>query len=282
VLALKEVHGPHTGENLALVFLTVVDDYQIASKLRYFMGDNVGNNDTMMQTISKELEKQHIDYHPVIHRLCCNGHIINLSVQAFLFGAHPDAVAQSDGSHELDSGPTAAELARWRKFGPLGRIYNVVQHIQQTPQRRQKFRTFSDGLNLKRSNKTRWNSWYLMLDCALRTSVCIGIESFCSEDAKIEPNRLSAIDWNTIKQIRRFLKGFYDTTTKTEGRDATIDKILPGMDFLLSKYEEGMSEYKDNEYMMPCLQNGWDKLNKYYSMTDRSPVYIAAMVLVPK
>jgi hypothetical protein len=34
--------------------------------------------------------------------------------------------------------------------------------------------------------------------------------------------------------------------------------------------------------MSPCCNSGWAKLDKYYSLTERSPVYIAALVLSPQ
>jgi hypothetical protein len=52
VLALKEVDGEHSGENLSLVILQVVDDYEIQSQLGYFVMDNASNNDKMMQYLS--------------------------------------------------------------------------------------------------------------------------------------------------------------------------------------------------------------------------------------
>ena len=53
--------------------------------------DNAENNDTMVKSISRVFQEQHgIEYDPIEHRLRCTGHIINLAVQAFLFGKHLD------------------------------------------------------------------------------------------------------------------------------------------------------------------------------------------------
>ena len=52
VLVMKELRGEHIRENLASVFLKVLEDYQIISKLGYMMMDNANNNDTMMEYIS--------------------------------------------------------------------------------------------------------------------------------------------------------------------------------------------------------------------------------------
>ena len=54
------------------------------------------------------------------------------------------------------------------------------------------------------------------------------------------------------------------------------------MDFLLEKLEHAKEQYKDNIYMSPCCNASWAKLDKYYSLTDRSPIYIASLVLCPQ
>lgn len=52
VLALREIDGAHTGENLSPVILEVIVDYGFESNLGFFMMDNASNNDTMMNHLS--------------------------------------------------------------------------------------------------------------------------------------------------------------------------------------------------------------------------------------
>ena len=52
VLALREIDGAHTGENLSPVILDVIVDYGFESNLGFFMMDNASNNDTMMNHLS--------------------------------------------------------------------------------------------------------------------------------------------------------------------------------------------------------------------------------------
>lgn len=54
------------------------------------------------------------------------------------------------------------------------------------------------------------------------------------------------------------------------------------MDFLLKQFEDSKKKYQDDIFIGPCCNSGWKKLNKYYSLTERSPVYIAALVLCPQ
>jgi BED zinc finger len=48
-LALVDIDGEHSGENLAKYLQEVVEDWGIGSKLGYLQMDNAGNNDTMIR-----------------------------------------------------------------------------------------------------------------------------------------------------------------------------------------------------------------------------------------
>ena len=60
VLALRELDGKHSGHNIAGCIMQVINDYEIASKVGYFMMDNADNNDTMMEALSICTYKQFI------------------------------------------------------------------------------------------------------------------------------------------------------------------------------------------------------------------------------
>jgi hypothetical protein len=62
-LALVNVEGPHTGENLSKYIQHVVGGWGIASKLGYMQRDNASNNDTLI----KELETRKLFYYTVLY-----------------------------------------------------------------------------------------------------------------------------------------------------------------------------------------------------------------------
>jgi hypothetical protein len=74
---------------------------------------------------------------------------------------------------------------------------------------------------------------------------------------------------------------FQDATLANEGRFSTIESTLPTMDFLLEQLEDAKLQYTIDLYISPCCNASWAKLNKYYSLTERSPVYTVALVLCP-
>lgn len=52
------------------------------------------------------------------------------------------------------------------------------------------------------------------------------------------------------------------------------------MDILIQCFE-GLSEYRDNKEFSIRIQKGWEALDKYYSKTNNSALYIAALILHP-
>jgi hypothetical protein len=173
-------------------------------------------------------------------------------------------------------------MENWRRKGPLGKLHNIVVYIQRSPQRIAAFLKLGSGKRLVRDNKTRWNSWYAMIDCAIQERIHLAIDLFCHQTGKdIEADWLSHKDWAVLTNIHHFLKFFHQATLATEGQRATIERILSTMEFLLEQLELGKLEYINDSHISPCINSAWSKLDKYYSLTERSPAYIAAMVLVP-
>ena len=119
-----------------------------------------------------------------------------------------------------------------------------------------------------------------MICTATRFKTAINL--FCHQYQENNDDLLSEKDWQDLLKLQDFLLFFYDTTLATEGRSATIDKVLPTMDFLLEQFETAKCTYADDHFMSPCCNAGQAKLDKYYSLTDRLPVYIAALVLSPQ
>jgi hypothetical protein len=62
---------------------------------------------------------------------------------------------------------------------------------------------------------------------------------------------------------------------------ATVERILPIMEFLLDILEKGKDEYVEHPFIGPCTKDGWAKMEKYYKLGDESQAYIAAVVMCP-
>ena len=228
-------------------------------------------------------EKHDIKYDTKHHRVRCQGHILNLSVHSFLF------VTDSENLEDdtLETGEIKEQLKlieEWRKKGPLGKLHNFIVYLQASPQRMQRFLKLSKGARLARDNKTRWNSWAKALKIALSNPLYDAIkayfEQFLDEECRLD--EFSDDDWELLRHIQEFLESIAQTTKALESNSCTLDKVLPAMDFILGKFEEGKNKFKDHPQLSKMFNSGWSKLDKYYQMTDENPVYVAALVLNPR
>ena len=148
----------------------------------------------------------------------------------------------------------------------------------------QAFKKDSSGKALKRDNNTRQNLQFEMLDQSLKPKLHLTIKKVSFLEKDLYNNRLTDAEWAVLAKIRDFLQPFKDTTMATQGRTATLEHVLPSMDFLLQHFEDAKTTaIKNNDpIIVACIETGQAKLNHYYNLTDRSPVYIAAIALNPK
>jgi hypothetical protein len=196
-----------------------------------------------------------------------------------LFSKNEEALSLDNNSN-VSYLPTEQEINDWRQKGPLGKLHNLVVYIQRSPQRIASFLLLSQGKRLVRDNKTRWNSWYHMIHQALILRHAIDV--YCAQTRQeLIADALTNEDWIALQHIHQHLKFFHQATLATEGQYATIERVLSTMEFLLEKLEAAKIEFAEDPHMSPSINASWSKLDKYYSLTERSPAYIAAMVLTP-
>ena len=144
------------------------------------------------------------------------------------------------------------------------------------------FLKLSSGKRLVRDNKTRWNSWYAMIDCAIQERLRLAVDLYCHQAGReMQADSLSSEDWVILTNIHHFLRFFHQAMLATEGHAATLERVLSIMEFLLEQLEIGKLEYSNDPYIGPYINSAWSKLDKYYSLTERSSAYIATMVLIP-
>ncbi|ENH63536.1 Putative AC9 transposase [Fusarium oxysporum f. sp. cubense race 1] len=207
LLGLPECHGSHSGERQADLIMSILKTFGIMSKLGYHTGDNATSNNTCLESIAHRLkENLDIDYDPKKRRIRCIGHIINLSLQAFLLGSSNEAlVAALEAASEV----TSEDLQLWDD---------------------------EVGLRLGIDNETRWSSWYHVLDKLFKKKA--QIVQFMHENEQIlGENRLTAADWDLLQKAYLFLQPFDGATLCAEGNKASLSQSLFLMDCLLSHYE---------------------------------------------
>ncbi|KAM3446391.1 hypothetical protein NHJ6243_010227 [Beauveria neobassiana] len=252
-------------------------------KIGYFTLDNASNNDTMLRALANTF-----GFNPAHRRLRCHGHIINLAVQAFLFGKNKDASDEAMrqvtmlSRREHDGVGRRAETAQtWRQHGPLGMLHNLVVWIRSSTQRYQAF-VQAAGRMIPQDNSTRWNSWYRMIHVAL--SLRKEVNSFIDDrysDSDIGLDYLHPEHWQELQELHSFLEPFYEVTKDTQWDKSSLDEVICSMDFFVTHYKAAMKRYRDNVTMTDRIMTSWYKFDDYYTRTDDSPVYAAAILLHP-
>ncbi len=87
LIALRTVHS-QSGDDQWETLRPVLQEYGIEKKVGALIGDNTGSNDVLCRTISSWLFLHHqITWNATHQRIRCQGHVINLIVQAFLFSS---------------------------------------------------------------------------------------------------------------------------------------------------------------------------------------------------
>ncbi|KAM5357119.1 hypothetical protein ACJZ2D_016598 [Fusarium nematophilum] len=92
LLGLLECRKDHSGESQAGLIANVLGRSEIR-RVGYHTGDNVSSNNTCLEALSKKLlHERGIIFNPVCRRVRYFGHIINLSLQAFLLARSKEAL----------------------------------------------------------------------------------------------------------------------------------------------------------------------------------------------
>jgi hypothetical protein len=241
LLALRTVIN-HSGDEQFATLLPVLQDYGVIQKLGSIICDNATSNDKLCRTMSIYLhEKEEIPWDFTTRRIRCIGHIINLAVQAFLF----QSLVEIDQLELYDEQEAKGEIrdeveerAIFRKIGPLGKLHNIVVHIQGSAGRTKEFKDLAKR-TIPLDNRTRWNSWYQMLIVAIEKAGSIDTytKNYLST---LEAEYLSLTDWDRLRTIKTFLQPFHRATLETQGDYATIDRVLFTMDILVQYFEKAL------------------------------------------
>jgi len=242
LLGVRHIGG-HAGEiQFEQALLPVLEDYEIVRRIGAIVGDNATTNDTLCRTISQHLRERYPrdpEWIPTHQRIRCLGHILHLAVQAFLF---PDEA----GLEFLDSYDRQEELegdieqldSRGSKIrtilGPLGKLHNIVVHIRSSPLRTAEFMAQAKR-RIPLDNRTRWNSWFQMLDTIFHEDVALDLESVVQKYCQVHVSELSndildTREWIQLRTIHNFLGCFSSATLTAEGHEATLEHVLDNMD----------------------------------------------------
>ena len=136
LLAIREVHEEHSGENIVNVVYPVMKEYDIHSKFGYFVGDNATNNNTSIEFLDQLMRDDGYEgFEPVKRRLRCFAHEMQIAVKGLLFGPNVKELEEYPATVGITE-EEKHEYARkkWRAFGAVGKLHNVIKYAHGSPQ----------------------------------------------------------------------------------------------------------------------------------------------------
>lgn len=97
LISLEPLSGPHSGDNLAKVFVNVCNEFGILSKIQAITTDNAANNITFLRNLEISCQEQSVSFQLKHRHVRCLAHIMNLAVQDFLEALKSQALDDEDG-----------------------------------------------------------------------------------------------------------------------------------------------------------------------------------------
>ncbi|KAG7410316.1 Zinc finger BED domain-containing protein RICESLEEPER 2 [Fusarium oxysporum f. sp. raphani] len=305
LLGLPNLRRAHAGAAMTPHLMKIIRQYRLAHRIGYFTGDNDAKNDTCLRQLAVELSREYdVTIDPVSSRTRCAGHIINLSLQAFLLATSEHALqaaieAAQDEANDITAANALHDQLRattdqkshdrrkkrhdttgWRSIGPMGKLHNIAVFIHNSTVHNDAWDDIA-GKALGLDNITRWNSWFRLLDAAISQEGPLSI--FLNQYHKeLEGDILTHDDWQVLKMTHEFLQPFHQATLEQQMEWASIDQVLENMDILFLQFENAKVKYAGNARMVHSIHMGWWVLSKYYEESDRNPIYATALLLHPE
>jgi hypothetical protein len=179
----------------------------------------------------------------VTQRLRCQGHIVNLAVNSFSYVTDKENLEKDKEAQPTKLKETLKEIEEWRKFGPIGKLHNIVVDIQSGPQKMQAFMALSKQNRPARENKTRWNSIARMIKRTITSPVFEAIQPYVERHksqgiGEESEDRLLDEGWNALCNIHDFLDKLAQVKLALESSVSTLDYVLPAMDYILEQFEQ--------------------------------------------
>ena len=97
-------------------------------------------------------------------------------------------------------------------------------------------------------------------------------------------DQLGAQDWIFLENVLEFLAPFRDETLLLEGnqKQGALHNIYPSLEVIRNHIQFFLSRFSDTSlHFHQSLNLVWNKLNKYYSKSNLSPVICASIILNP-
>ena len=187
----------------------------------------------MIRTFARTLIDYGANFNPEYRRLRCMGHILNLSIKAFLFGDMGTSGMQEQLDVIIVMDKT---MALWRKLSPWGKARNITVYIRSSVQRKQQRKRLDAETLLQAGNAIRWNSGLSMIQSLLWNKEAVN--SFCLNHPDLAQHTLSESDWVELESAVGIIQPFLRSTLHLESKKPNLWEIIPEIDYLSSVYRD--------------------------------------------
>ncbi|KNE90718.1 hypothetical protein PSTG_15824 [Puccinia striiformis f. sp. tritici PST-78] len=172
----------------------------------------------------------------------------------------------------------------------LAKFRAVSRKLNKSPNSKSRFKELCHDLeclrphNVGRDVRTRWNSTLEQLSSIIRCSPAILEWQKEKRYGTAQHHHINQNDLDLARDLVEVLQPFYDITLQVSIRgSARIADIVVFIDQITSHLSSAISDKYDD--YPPALRNacraGLQLTNKYYTLTDCSPLYQVAMILHP-
>ncbi|KAF7770801.1 hypothetical protein Agabi119p4_6775 [Agaricus bisporus var. burnettii] len=313
VIGLRGLSGNHSGKNLGQYVVGLCDRVGLIgkekSKLSGATLDNASSNTTVCKTIA-HIHKQRklADWNHHERQFMCLAHVVNLANIDIM--KHITNIAVTENKTAIWEFNPALER-NWITNGGLdviAALRTLAIKIQASPIRIEYFNTLQVQcgipvpLKIPLHSNVRWGTAHAMLDRAHK--LCQVITLFVSgADERYGPITtirkegepmckipwtafsFTSDDWQRVADARDILadSNVIQQNFSTE-HQATLWRALPLMDQLKHQWEnrrDGVDTYARFSIYSSAIQDGLNKIEKYYSKFSKKPAYLLALILHP-
>ncbi|CAI5931406.1 unnamed protein product [Closterium sp. NIES-64] len=240
VFEFREIHGRHTGKQMARVVEETVVQWGLETRCLGFTSDNASSNTAAFRWMSEEGGGQCF-FSSRMH-LRCLAHVINLAVKAAL------AVTAIRKLLKI-----LREMASWIGFSPQrsGKFLGLQRTLnaQGNPAKPK------PALKLVQDSPTRWGSTHDM-----------GVSK--ADKAKMDTLRLTDADSETLHSVKTFLSPFAKVSKAAEGAAyPTVAMVLPYYNGLIDAMESRLAK-GPLATLKPMIEAALGLLKKYELMSS--------------
>jgi len=128
LLSLKALHGLYSGENIATLLVQIIKDYNLQTRLGFYVLDNARDNDTSLLAISQYLATISVNWSGPNYRLCCFSYIVSLIAIAFTANK-PLYLLKTSKTRRLIGALKPLKVAYKRLVDAITKIYKIIVYI---------------------------------------------------------------------------------------------------------------------------------------------------------